>query len=290
MSLSWQQGSFSPAPAKGVNKVLRTGFSAQSDLDDYDRYAAQIVAKFSAIQQQMMDPGSSKTVNSPTAYPPYGTERVLWGTLDGGRIGYLRVNLMALNTLENSGGPEQWVDNIRTTMDQVMLDFTSTEAMIIDMRLNGGGIDGVAMEIASRFNPTDRWPVGKYSRTISGNGEIQWAQWPVANPAAAYSKPIVILDSATTVSAGEVFMLAMKDLPNVTIIGETTYGSLSDVLTKTLPNGWQLGLSNEVYIDAQYQEYEVTGVAPDMTIEPFLLSDIEQNKDTALDTAIKYLQ
>ncbi len=42
-----------------------------------------------------------------------------------------------------------------------------------------------------------------------------------------------------------------------------TRGALSDILSKTLPNGWSLGLSNEIYHDSQGICYEAIGIPPD---------------------------
>jgi C-terminal processing protease CtpA/Prc len=58
--------------------------------------------------------------------------------------------------------------------------------------------------------------------------------------------------------------LAMMALPNVTRVGTPTYGVLSDGLPKTLPNGWTVGMSNEVYIAVDGKLYEGLGIPPHM--------------------------
>ena len=52
-----------------------------------------------------------------------------------------------------------------------------------------------------------------------------------------YLKPVTLLTSDVTVSAAEIFTMAMRALPTVTHRGDTTFGALSDILAKPLPNG-----------------------------------------------------
>ena len=61
----------------------------------------------------------------------------------------------------------------------------------------------------------------------------------------------------------------MRALPNVTHYGEPTFGALSDILGKTLPNGWGLSLSNEHYVDVAGEAWEGRGIAPEVPIVLF---------------------
>ncbi|CAM3643661.1 Peptidase family S41 [Vibrio aerogenes CECT 7868] len=284
--LSSGDDSFSPAAPKGVLQVLIQGFLNQTQFTTVEAYAADALTKITAIQQQMMDSGSVHVIHGATTDPIYGTERMVWGTFNQGSIGYFRPNVMQLELSETDTDSEQLVNHVVSAMDQVMQDLTDTDAIIIDMRFNGGGEDGASQEIASRFNAAKQQVLGRFTRTITGEGDLYWIDLPESSRTTAYTKPVMILTSGSTVSAGETFMIMMKSLPQVTIMGESTSGSLSDALHKTLPNGWEMSLSNEVYIDPQYQAYEVTGVPPDIAIVPFRLSDITENKDTALSAAI----
>ena len=73
----------------------------------------------------------------------------------------------------------------------------------------------------------------------------------------------MLLTSEVTVSAGEIFTMAMRALPSVTHIGEATSGALSDILPKPLPNGWSLRLSHEIYEDGYRILWEGRGVEPE---------------------------
>jgi C-terminal processing protease CtpA/Prc len=59
----------------------------------------------------------------------------------------------------------------------------------------------------------------------------------------------------------------------VTHVGQTTRGTLSDVLSKPLPNGWSLNLSNEIYIDADGRRWEGVGIPPQIALDVFSAQD-----------------
>jgi hypothetical protein len=86
---------------------------------------------------------------------------------------------------------------------------------------------------------------------------------------ARYLGPVYLLTSDVTVSAGEIFTLLMRALPNVVHVGGTTRGALSDTTEVKLPNNWSLVLPMEVYVDREGQNYEVRGIPPQEKIDLF---------------------
>ena len=58
----------------------------------------------------------------------------------------------------------------------------------------------------------------------------------------------------------------MNALPQVTTIGETTQGGLSDLLFVFLPNGWLVTLSNEQYTSHDRIVYEGVGIPPEIEL------------------------
>ena len=87
-------------------------------------------------------------------------------------------------------------------------------------------------------------------------------------------------------SAAEIFSLAMMALPNVTRIGTPTYGILSDSLEKQLPNGWSLGLSNEVYVAADGNLYEGRGIPPNIEVKAQTGGSFHERMRLDIDTAL----
>ncbi len=107
-----------------------------------------------------------------------------------------------------------------------------------------------------------------------------------------FTDDIILLTSPYTISAAELFALCIKDLPYVTIVGENTAGAFSTILTHVLPNGAEIGLSNEIYSDAQGVVFEIIGIGPENQENrvPFLsTSDFEQEKDSGIDRALEVL-
>ena len=65
-------------------------------------------------------------------------------------------------------------------------------------------------------------------------------------------------------SGAEQFVLAMKALPNVTLVGETTAGCLSAMQAMPLPSGAVFYMSYQVITSPDGKQYEKTGIPPDI--------------------------
>src|SRR5690606_1788671 len=104
-----------------------------------------------------------------------------------------------------------------------------------------------------------------------------------------YTKPIVLLTSRWTGSAGETFTLAMDELPHVTLLGDHTSGGFSDNIARELPNGWFCFMSIGDYRAADGQSYEGIGVAPDIRLVN-TKDDILAGRDRALEQAAERLR
>lgn len=103
-----------------------------------------------------------------------------------------------------------------------------------------------------------------------------------------FSKPAVVLTNDKTVSAGDVFAMIMKELPNVKNMGSNTRGIYSDMYGFTLPNGWLISLSNQRYYNNKMVCYEGTGTPVDIHLLN-TQNDLQKMKDPVLDAALKEL-
>lgn len=168
-------------------------------------------------------------------------------------------------------------------------EFIELDGIIIDLRFNGGGRDVISYKIAGRF--TDKKRVGHYKKTrIKGTNEFTkletWYLKPLGEN--QFAKPIVLLTSDLTASAAEIFVIAMKELPNVTVIGDNTQGILSDMFVFSLPNDWVVTLSHQQYYSSTMLSYEEIGIEPDYKILNSQ-EDIERKSDPIIDKAIEIL-
>jgi carboxyl-terminal processing protease len=168
-------------------------------------------------------------------------------------------------------------------------EFTKLDGIIIDLRFNGGGRDVISYKIAGRF--TDKKRVGHYKKTrIKGTNEFTeletWYLKPLGKN--QFTKPIVLITSDLTASAAEIFVIAMRELPYVTIIGDNTQGILSDMFFFNLPNDWVVSLSHQQYFSSKMINYEGIGIDPDFKIVNSQ-EDITRKSDPVIKKAIEIL-
>lgn len=150
--------------------------------------------------------------------------------------------------------------SFKEQMEIIYDDIKNTKSCIIDVRFNGGGFDQVGLEILSYFTNNKIMAFSKKAR--SGNGFTESQNIYIEPNGKNYKGSLYILTSPQTASASEIFVLASQNIENVITIGSNTEGILSDVLSKRLPNGWEYGLSNEVYHSVNGISYEKTGIPP----------------------------
>jgi hypothetical protein len=205
----------------------------------------------------------------------------VWGDLSED-TGYLFLNAMLLNEDEPLA---MQVDQVEQIMANFIQDFASKSKVVIDLRINPGGTDWISHTIARFFGDQPRFGYAKHNQTSSGPTAFR-TTWVDPRPE-AFQGQVILLTSSFTASAAEVFVHMMKGLDQVMILGEPTFGGISDALEKTLPNGWSVTLSNERYVDAEGQCYEFIGHPVDMHLPFNTLQERQQGTDAALEAVLK---
>jgi C-terminal processing protease CtpA/Prc len=205
-------------------------------------------------------------------------------------IGYLRVN--AFNSYAKGGYLEE-LHALEAALDAGFRDSEKLRGLVIDVRRNSGGADPLGIEIASRLTGTKYLAYSKVTRN-NIDGPLHFTEpqesWVSPSPRPGFRGPVVLLTGPDTISAGETFTMAlMARGPHVTRIGQNTQGVFSDVLGRRLPNGWQFGLPNEVYLTKDGKAFDGPGIPPDLRV-PFSKADLVGGKDAALDKALELLQ
>jgi len=214
-------------------------------------------------------------------------ENIIWGAM--GDIGYINILRM-----ENYGtGFDNEIASLNVLLDTIMNDLNSSSIskLIIDIRFNNGGFDTVALDMVSRFIAQEQILYSKKARLGAGFTENRFFS---VGPKGdfQFTNDIVVLTSPFTISAAELFTLCLKDFSYVTIVGENTNGAFSTILEHVLPNGATVGLSNEVYSDAQGAIFEVVGIGPENQENrvPFLSTlDFQEERDSGMDRALEIL-
>ncbi|MCM1504351.1 MAG: S41 family peptidase [Muribaculum sp.] len=195
-------------------------------------------------------------------------------------VGYLRYGSFA-NTIGEGN------------LDNVLFYLDPCDALIIDIRNNGGGNMTNVETFVRRFI-TERILAGYIShKTGPGHEDFSkpYAYYfdPAEKGRVMWGKPVVVLTSRGTFSAANNFVSIMKYIPGVTIIGSTTGGGSGMPFNSELPNGWGVRFSACSVLDCKGQSTEF-GVDPSPGCEVDLDPQAAvEGRDTILDFAVGYL-
>ena len=206
-------------------------------------------------------------------------------------IGYLRIH--SFDDYSNDREFMKQVDTLELALDDIFKDSTKLTALVIDVRINGGGSDVFGLSIASRLATHEYLAYAKVARNDIRDPDhrtppqrffVHVSQRP------GFRGPVVLLTSADSISAAETFTMALLDRdPHVIRVGANTQGVFSDVLDRTLPNGWTFGLPNEIYLTKDGKAFDGIGVPPDIEVPIFSATDLTNGRDSALDKALELL-
>lgn len=179
--------------------------------------------------------------------------------------------------------------SIRTAdFDAAFERFRSAPALVLDVRMNGGGNDQLALEIAGRFARTSVVFGSVKFRNGPSHSDFGPLMTRVLNPRGPwqYEGSVLLLIGRRCLSSNESFIEAMRQLPNVTLAGDRTAGSSGNPGTFPLTSGWSYTVSRWIAYTADNQVIEDAGIAPDVFV-PATASDFMQGRDPVLDWALQ---
>lgn len=237
----------------------------------------------------------SKYINDGQLSNSLQSDAMAWGVMNN-NVGYLKIdreyqilkqNEDSNKVIEILNSATQDLNDTAVLMTEIMSNLSNTDAMIIDLRLNEGGYDKVSQKIASYFNDVQRTFATK--RSVNKTYSTPAVELTIDTVDTPYTKPVYVITGESNVSAGEVLTMAFNSIPHVTLVGQPTNGSVSDILNFTLPNGWQGALSNQVYYDNEGEIVEGKGVIPEHSVPVYALEDFDYGSDNALDFTLQQL-
>jgi hypothetical protein len=218
----------------------------------------------------------------------WGNGRIGYRDLPG-HLGYLRISGFQNYTAAHSYPAD--TAEMRKVLDWIFTTQRTEQlkGLIFDMRVNGGGNDALGVQIAARL--TNRPYLAYAKRAQESPGRFTTPQPIYVRPANAprYTGPIAVLTGGSDVSAGETFVQALMGRPRTIRIGDNTQGVFSDILDRTLPNGWAFGLPNEEFRNRFGRTYDGTGIPPEIRTPVFTKAEFSHNRDSAFDTATAIL-
>lgn len=192
------------------------------------------------------------------------------------QIGYIAVSNFEEVT------KEQFKKALENLQDQGM------QALIIDLRDNGGGLLSTAVQMLDQMLPKG---LVVYTEDKKGVAEKFYAE-----DDEEITVPVAILVNGNSASASEVFSGAMQDEGKAKLIGTTTFGKGIVQTVFDLKDGSALKMTTSKYFTPKGRNIHGTGLEPDIVVE--LDKDSLQKKDSSgkekpdnqMQAAIDYLK
>lgn len=227
-----------------------------------------------------------------------------------GNIAYVALNSFLIESKADS------------LFENLIPSLENARGIVIDLRYNGGGDDGVAFNILRHFikdsliqgsssvtRSFDPYlkAIGRYvaARDTAGNKNKQEA-WLLYNGYAVYNKPgtyqskiiksvkrlaapVVLLTGHNTESAAEDFLIGADNQKHILKIGEPTNGSSGMPYRFDLPGGGyaRICIKKDTYPDGR--EFVGYGIQPDIRVTP-TVKDYLESRDVVLEAALKYFE
>lgn len=223
---------------------------------------AWLIGLIEQLTGEILDPGARHV----------GEDRILWGTI-GGEIGYLQIFQMGGFAGLEIDDPDWAASELRILdqeLDEAFAAFANAKAVILDLSNNRGGYDEIARRLAARFSDA---PFHAYNLSADGDGLEPLAKIIEPEPDHRFTGPVYLLTSDVTVSGGEIATLSLRQLPNVTQVGQPTRGAFSTPLAKILPNGWIVELANETFSAPDGEVFAGRGIPPQKPLDVFSEAD-----------------
>ncbi len=166
-------------------------------------------------------------------------------------------------------GSLQGEDKLFQRIDEAIEGLLDAPGLIIDLRANVGGDERRAQWLAGRFTDEPLLYAKSRFRNGPGHGDFGETHDRVLQPRGgeAYTKPIVCLIGPVCMSSGEGFAKIMRELPQVTLVGQPTRGASGNPQPVQLGNGLKVFYSRWQDLLADGTPTERKGIEPDVAVE-----------------------
>jgi carboxyl-terminal processing protease len=216
----------------------------------------------------------AKLGNLPTMFTHVATNQIT--TPGEKRVGYLRFNL--------------WMLPVVRLINSFIDANRNSDAIIIDLRGNVGGIGGMVMGVSGHFLDR-RLPLGKMKMR---DNELNFVANPQKvdtqnRPTWVFSGKLAILVDGVSLSSTELFAGGMQELGRARIFGEKTGGQALPAVSDRLPNGDLLYHAVADFTTPKGRRLEDNGVIPD-EIVPLRLEALRAESDEPLQAALRWIE
>jgi carboxyl-terminal processing protease len=217
-------------------------------------------------------PGSVAKVGNLPPLPAHLTwQRV---QRDGRTVGIIRFNI--------------WMPVLAAQFDAAIDSLRTSDAIVLDIRGNVGGIGGMSMGFAGHFLDS-AYAIG----TMKQRGStLNFVANPRrvdtrARPVTPFAGPLAIVVDAVSVSTSEIFAGGLQGVRRATVFGTQTAGQALPSVPERLPNGDILYHAIADFIGPTGKPVEGDGVVPDRVI-PLSRRALLDGRDAALEAALTW--
>jgi carboxyl-terminal processing protease len=187
-------------------------------------------------------------------------------------VGDQKVALITLSSFSQGSAAA-----LRSAVEQAV-EVDGADAIILDLRSNGGGLLDQAVDVASVFIPE--------GEIVSTEGLHSPKQVYTASGEAYPDIPLYVLTDPFTASASEIVAGALQDYERATLVGETTFGKGLVQSIEPLSNGGALKATTAVYLTPEGRDINKKGISPDVVApdDPYT-----ENVDETVQAVIKLI-
>ena len=152
------------------------------------------------------------------------------------------------------------------------------KGLVLDLRLNPGGLLNSAVAVSSAFLPKNALVVYTDGRTEDAKMRLTATKENYVRgafkedflsklPAAVKTVPMVVIVNGASASASEIVAGALQDHHRATIVGTQTFGKGSVQTILPLPNNQAVKLTTARYYTPGGRSIQAKGITPDIMIE-----------------------
>jgi carboxyl-terminal processing protease len=152
------------------------------------------------------------------------------------------------------------------------------KGLILDLRMNPGGLLNSAVAVSAAFLPKNALVVYTDGRTEDAKMRLTAAKenyvrgafkedFVAKEPSGAKSVPMVVLVNGASASASEIVAGALQDHKRATILGTQTFGKGSVQTILPLPNNQAVKLTTARYYTPNGRSIQAKGITPDIVVE-----------------------
>ncbi len=181
-----------------------------------------------------------------------------------------------------------WMPVLAAQFDAAVDSLRDTDAIVLDVRGNFGGVGGMSMGIAGHFIDSVKTIGTMKQRGVSLNFVSNPRRVDTrARAVKPYAGPLALVVDELSISTTEIFAGGLQAVGRARVFGVQTSGQALPAVTERLPNGDILYHAIADFLSPTGKPLEGDGVRPDVPA-PLTRRALLDGRDPALDAAVQW--